>query len=183
MRILLSFLQILSVLAVTLHEASWNTYRFSSFNNLSSKCIGKSIFCCRVNQLPESETFIFKGFLSWFTFRQKCLFLHFWRLINKIQELHAYYGSSCKITAETDKISGNESKIRIGMSNLWMFSMNFFNLLIFAHFPAILVWHIKMWVFHTESLHIKMYQTHWSFATCLDFQWCFLVCEISSYSL
>ena len=28
-----------------------------------------------------------------------------------------------------------------------------------------------------------MYQTHWNFATCLDFQWCFLVCEISSYSV
>ena len=57
----------------------------------------------------------FNGFLSWFTLKQKHTFSRqFWKLVNKIQKkTYAHRNISCKISAKTDKICGNESKIHI----------------------------------------------------------------------
>ena len=57
------------------------------------------------------------------------------------------------------------------------------NFSISGHFSGMLLCKIKMHLFKTESLNIKMYQTHWNIATCLDFQWLLLLSNSQSYNI
>ena len=86
--------------------------------------------------------------------------MHFEDKSFKDEKLYVFLDASCKVTAKTDKISRNESKICMASQIYGFFQCIFLILQFFVNFSGMLLCKLKIHLFQTESLNIKMYQTH-----------------------
>ena len=84
--------------------------------------------------------------------REQKFLLHFWRLGIRIGNIVCVLVCFISNLSQNGQIMWKWEKNQYGKSNLWIFS----NCSIFAHYLGMRVCYIKMLLFQTESINIKM---------------------------